>query len=516
MQFLVFAAFAIVLSVPADGPPWWTLSWAQATYAIAVGQVLLAGLVAWFFTRQVHSKLDREAVWLHGAQRRLAQGSVAVRFVLGAGLLISVYLTDWVRRVRSWKGVESVFGLDEMIVLAPFFAAILVSWVALYPADRAVRRVAFEHRLWLSAPARPVWRLGTYLSFMLRQHVLVIAVPMVPIVVANDAMLRYGPQIRRWAGLAWADQAALVGAAGLVFLVAPVLLRYIWHTRLLPPGELRSQLEEMCRRIGLTYRRILIWESDGMVVNAAVMGLFRPVRYILLSDGLLEMMDDRRIEAVFGHEAGHVKHRHIQYYLLFAVFSMLLVGGITELAAWSVQHWSYLPQRWPALFGNPRRIHDYLQVAAMGLIVLVWAVGFGGVSRRFEWQADLFGARSVTPGPEECDQPCLVHGTAVLVPTGPDGPSASGTQRGEPVCASAALLFAGALQRIADLNGIPVDARSWRHSSISNRMRLLQNYAVDPLSAARLERSVAIIKAVLLAGTVIGLTVAVWLYWPTT
>jgi STE24 endopeptidase len=152
----------------------------------------------------------------------------------------------------------------------------------------------------------------------------------------------------------------------------------------------------------------------------------------------------------------------------------------------------------------------------MGLIVLVWAVGFGGVSRRFEWQADLFGARSVTPGPEECDQPCLVHGTAVLVPTGPDGPSASGTQRGEPVCASAALLFAGALQRIADLNGIPVDARSWRHSSISNRMRLLQNYAVDPLSAARLERSVAIIKAVLLAGTVIGLTVAVWLYWPTT
>ena len=79
--------------------------------------------------------------------------------------------------------------------------------------------------------------------------------------------------------------------------------------------------------MGLNYRRILIWESDGMVVNAAVMGLFRPVRYILLSDGLLEMMDDAKIEAVFGHEAGHVKCRHIEFYLLFAVLSMLIVGG---------------------------------------------------------------------------------------------------------------------------------------------------------------------------------------------
>src|SRR5690606_775026 len=96
-------------------------------------------------------------------------------------------------------------------------------------------------------------------------------------------------------------------------------------------GELRERLEDLCRRIGLTYRRILIWESDGMVVNAAVMGLLRPVRYMLLSDGLLEMMDDRKIEAVFGHEAGHVKNRHIQYYLLVAVLSMLLVGGVAEL-----------------------------------------------------------------------------------------------------------------------------------------------------------------------------------------
>lgn len=253
-----------------------------------------------------------------------------------------------------------------------------------------------------------------------------------------------------------------------------------------------------------------------MVVNAAVMGLFRPVRYILLSDGLLEMMDDRKIEAVFGHEAGHVKKRHIQYYMLFALLSMFIVGGIMELAIRAQAFWpGYFPPR--AVF------QDYLQVAAMALIVMVWGLGFGAVSRRFEWQADLFGAQSVTPPASECDRPCILHGTAMPFHPCDAGEGASDVSgkaglsvvRGLPVCATAAATFAEALHRIADLNGIPIDARSWRHSSIANRKQLLHRYAADPRAAARLERSVLIIKGVLLIGTVIGLAVASWLYWPT-
>ena len=39
------------------------------------------------------------------------------------------------------------------------------------------------------------------------------------------------------------------------------------------------------------------------------------VRYILLSDLLLERMDDEQIEAVFAHEVGHVVHRHMAWYV---------------------------------------------------------------------------------------------------------------------------------------------------------------------------------------------------------
>ncbi|HOB75007.1 MAG TPA: M48 family metallopeptidase [Phycisphaerae bacterium] len=506
MYFLVFAAFAIVLSIPSGGLPWKTIEVPALTYGMVAGQALLAGIVAWGFARAVRTRLDSEPAWLPGAQRLFAQGTFAVRVVLAFGLAGSIYLTDWAQRVRSVRWLQSFYGLDELAMLVPFFTAILLGWVMLYPADRAIRRVHFDQQLRAGILPRPVWRLGSYLSFMFRQHVLIIAVPMVPIVIANDLVSYYSRSIRHWTKVAWGGEAVLVAVAGLVFLVAPLMLRHIWHTRVLPPGELRDRLERMCKRIGLTYRRILIWESDGMVVNAAVMGLFRPVRYILLSDGLLEMMDDRKIEAVFGHEAGHVKKRHIQYYLLFAILSMFIVGGLMELAMRA-------RAQWPGYFPPLAQFEGYLQVAAMALVVLVWGMGFGAVSRRFEWQADLFGAQSVTPSESECNRPCVLHGTATpFDPSGEKGPGVP--PGGVPVCATAATTFADALHRIADLNGIPIDARSWRHSSIANRKQLLHQYAADPQAAARLERSVLIIKAVLLAGTAIGLVVATWLYWP--
>lgn len=506
MQFLVFGAFAVVLSVPQGGPPWATIQSVWGSWLVVIGQAVVVGAVGCIFSFLVKRKLDREPAWLHGAQTLLNQGNLATRIVIVLGYLSAIYLTDWTRIVRGWSWATSIWGLDEVIMLLPFLVDVLIAWIALFPADRAVRQVATEMRLFASVPARPVWRLGQYLSFMFRQNVLIIAVPMLPIVVAYDFSQIHAEAIIRATGIPWAHEAVVVIVAGIVFLLAPAALCHIWQTRPLPAGELRDRLESLCRRINMRYRRILIWETDGMVVNAAVMGLFRPVRYILLSDGLIEMMDDRKIEAVFGHEAGHVKKHHIPYYLLFAILSMLIVGGAVELIRWTHQEYPNL------LAVSSRQLQEYLHVMAMGMIVLVWGLGFGVVSRRFEWQADLYGAMSVTPSDGDCAAPCRVHGTATNDPSTADPPERP--QRGRPLCATAANLFADALERIAILNGIPVEAKSWRHSSIQNRMELLRSYADDPCRTTALLRTVALIKAILLAGTVIGLIIAAWLYWP--
>ncbi|MGQ9650095.1 MAG: M48 family metallopeptidase [Phycisphaerae bacterium] len=504
MQFVVFAAFAIVLSLPFDGPAraWVLVRNPVWVFAAVAGHILAAGIAGAITTRRVRAKLEREPSWLPGAQRRLGHGHTAIRAVLLLTFAPLVFLTDWLRLIRSWDGIAAIWGLDEIIAIAPFFAAILASYVAVYPADRAIRQVAMELRLWASVPTRPPWGLRAFVRFMFRQNVLIIAVPMLPIMVANDFVQLYADRIRKAAfGIMWADQVVLVAIAGLVFLVAPVMLRYIWHTRVLPDGELRRRLEGLCRRVGLKYRHILIWESDGMVVNAAVMGLIKPVRYILLSDGLLEMMDDAKIEAVFGHEAGHVKCRHIEFYLLFAVLSMLIVGGVMELIALA-------GSKWPTFFDQIADLEAYLPVLATVMILLIWLIGFGAVSRQFELQADLFGARNVTPSVEGCNLPCLVHRPAAR------SADSSNPKSAETICASAAELFADALYRIAALNGIPIDAKSWRHSSIANRMAQLRDYAVRPGAAAWLDKKVLLIKGSLLAGSAIGLVIALLIYSP--
>ena len=106
---------------------------------------------------------------------------------------------------------------------------------------------------------------------------------------------------------------------------------------------------------------------------------------------------------------------------------------------------------------------SYISIGALFLIAAAWGVAFGWVSRRFERQADVFGARTVTPPPEGCVVPCKVHHEAN-----------DAASEAKALCATGAHTFAAALRRIAALNGIPEEARSWRHSSIASRMRFLE------------------------------------------
>jgi STE24 endopeptidase len=65
-------------------------------------------------------------------------------------------------------------------------------------------------------------------------------------------------------------------------------------------------------------------------------------------------------------------------------------------------------------------------------------------------------------------------------------------------------VFTGALHDVAVLNGIPAEARSWRHSSIASRSRFLHALAQDPVRTQRFERAVQAIKAGILVSAVVS------------
>jgi STE24 endopeptidase len=346
-----------------------------------------------------------------------------------------------------------------------------------YPFDRAMRG-GFRplrqdspdaHGNPQAQVARRTWTLREYLGYNIRHQLLFIAVPVGLILLATGCLPWVVSRVTPDSLAEYVLPALMMLTAGAVFLFAPLLIARIWKTHRLPSGHLRDELEATCRNLSLTYRDILVWESGGMVTNAGVMGLIGPLRYILLSDALLEGMDRRDVEAIFAHEAGHIIHHHIFYAVLFALGTITICVSVIEQLSLvlTVPDW-------------------FVQPLAMGLLLVVWGGGFGWLSRRFERQSDVVAAWA-------------------------SGRRGEG-DRADLITHEGAAVFARALQRVGELNGIPARQRNWRHGSIAQRVGYVLWLGSTSGTRERDDRKVRRIKWALwvLAAAGVALVVHMW------
>ncbi|MFQ5494797.1 MAG: M48 family metallopeptidase [Phycisphaerae bacterium] len=493
MHVLTILAFALLFWRGERPLPWTLIDDARLTLAFVVMQPVLIGLVSAWSTRRARRRLQRCANVPESLQRSHHRVMLALRVAALLGLGVAIFLTPWPEWFAFRRVTPALQIVGDLIVLSPFVLSLVALWLGAFPLERELRMRSLGAAPWRVGDTVRPWGLRTYLAFNLRHHVLVTAVPMMLILLAADLTRGYERSLQSLGGSNRTPDVLLGVAVVAVFLLSPLMICRIWHTAPLEDGALRDSLQSICNRIGLRCRDILVWHSDGMMINAAVVGLVAPLRYVLLSDGLLETMDRRQIEAVFGHEAGHVRRRHIPYFLLFALVGWLFVSGVMELTA-----------RLSAADGSAAPLSPWMVdgISAVALLV-VWGLGFGWVSRRFEREADLFGAACVAPDAAGCTLPCSVH--LDDQPHGTRDPALS--SRSGRVCASGATVFASALDRVAVLNGIPHDERSWRHSSIGSRIRFLISLADDPTRAGRFVRLLRRVKVAMLCATAVGLAV---------
>lgn len=503
MHLLTILAFGIIFwrgegygqwVVVREGDICWTL-------AAVFAQPLLMGVATLLAARR-----SRRLLAQYGEEPGIAQQFYhRALFILRTGALTAFAATVFLTRWPEWLELASITPalqiVGDVVVLAPFVVTIVVHWVAIYPLERAFRSHGLSWAVDDGSKERNGWRFASYLDFHVRHYLLVVAVPITLILFTANMTRGYESQLQAWTGWVWTPDVLLGVVAVAVFVVAPAMLRRIWRTVSLEPGPVRERLEALCARIGLRCREILVWKTDGFMINAAVMGVFAPVRYVLLSDTMLATMSIKQIEAVFGHEAGHVRHRHIQHFLVFALAGWVIVAGVMELLA-RIAIGLDAPANMSAMT---------IQGIGVAATVLFWGVGFGWLSRRFERQADLFGARCVTPPGPECRLPCSVHPDDQTIRT---AALPYCLEEGR-VCATGAAVFASALDRVALLNGIPQEEWSWRHSSIGSRIRHLASLAGDPRRADRFDGLIRHIKTAMLVVAVTGLAATVW-YWTVT
>jgi len=472
---------------------------ARRSLVLLAGSVLILWSLLRLITGWVVRRLERMGVARGGGLRLAGRIDFLLRLFILLVFTAQLTVGGWTNQVQADWGLSRFILADELLLLAPFLLMIVLFWHSYYPVNRYVREHIVAGQLAEGMAARPVWSRRQYISFNVRTGMLIILAPMLLIKGFLDLITVIQ---QRWLGPdLWVDIASkLIGMMGVaaIFILAPLLLRYIWLTRPLPAGPLRERLELFCRRMGLKTRDLLLWDTHSAVANAAVMGLFGRIRYVLLSDSVIENMPDDQIEAVFGHEAGHIKHHHIIYLVFFVLGAGSFVLLLGELGAWILE-------RWLASYPFWQDYGPWLYSGWFLVLIVLWALAFGWVSRRFERQADLHGAMVVAPNenstsPVEESQISWAETSIANVPdTNPEKPASGLTERG-------ARIFGSALIRIALLNGISIEAHSWRHSSIGSRVNFLRTLTLSKRALKRFQRVVVIIKILIVLSVVAGVT----------
>ena len=371
------------------------------------------------------------------------------------------------------RAVRRVIGdlvlLDELCVMALPLLMLLVSWWVYYPIDRRIREASLIGRIDAGLPIYPIWTRGQYLVSQLRHQVALIFAPLL-------AILAWIEAVAVMPGIGPDAASALTGLGSLgVFLLAPVALRHLWDTAPLPPGEMRDCLLRLCARHNVRVRDLLMWRTFGGLINAAVMGLVAPLRYILLTDALLDMLRREEVEAVMAHELAHVRRRHMFWLMAAAVATL----GLLELAAnmllflLPTEPWSGPPT------AAAERVAQWLDepLIMLGVLIIagaaVWIAVFGWVSRRVERQADAFAVQSLSN-----DRP---------------DPQRDATGRVLIDAASVATMVS-ALGQVARLNHLPTTRKSWRHGSIAWRQAYLRSLVGRPADSLPIDRQMGWIK----------------------
>ena len=183
----------------------------------------------------------------------------------------------------------------------------------------------------------------------------------------------------------------------LIFLFAvavagPAMIQKFWRCKPLESGEHRTRIENLCRKAGLAYADILYWPIfGGKMITAGVMGLIKKFRYILVTPSLLRLLEPEEIDAVIAHEIGHVKKKHLLFYLMFFVGYMLLSYVVFDLILFGIIYAE--PVYWlinKTGFDQTTIFSALFSLVIITVFFIYFRFIFGFFMRNFERQADTY------------------------------------------------------------------------------------------------------------------------------
>jgi len=189
----------------------------------------------------------------------------------------------------------------------------------------------------------------------------------------------------------WALIIFLVAAFNIAqWLVAPYIIDALYRVKEISREDnpkLYSMVERLSRASGIKMPKVML--ANVPIPNAFAYGSPIAGTRVAVTKGLLEVLEDEEVEAVIGHELGHLKHRDVQI-MMFVSMLPAIFYYIGYSLLWSSM-WSSRDREGGA---------GYAAIIGLACIALYWILQLFtlALSRLREYYADRHSATIVEDG----------------------------------------------------------------------------------------------------------------------
>ena len=250
-----------------------------------------------------------------------------------------------------------------------------------------------------------------------------------------------------------------------IAVMGPAIIQKLWRCKPLESGLQRSRIENLCAKANLEYANILYWPIfGGRMITAGVMGLVKKFRYILVTNALLGLLEPEELDTVIAHEIGHIKKKHLIFYLVFFAGFLLLSFTLFDwviFSIYSTESFYWLLDN--TTFNQSTVISIIYSLVFISIFLIYFRFIFGYFMRNFERQADIYVFT-------------LFDSARPLIST---------------------------LAKIATTSGQSSDRPNWHHFNIRQRIDYLNKCERDSSWISRHEKKIRKSIAVYLAGLVL-------------
>ncbi len=121
------------------------------------------------------------------------------------------------------------------------------------------------------------------------------------------------------------------------WLISPYIIDSLYRIREIREDEnpkLHAVIEEISRKSGMKKPRLMLAQIP--IPNAFAYGSPIAGNRVAVTDGMLKALDQGEVEAVLGHELGHLKHRDVQVMMFVSLLPALFsyIGYSFMMSSW--------------------------------------------------------------------------------------------------------------------------------------------------------------------------------------